>query len=168
VTARGRRGLLLAVVLLGGALAGNGLAGLAHTPPNGGCASNAAAMIEGADWSGSLDWWPLGTSCEYRSDRVVASARYAPATVELAAWIALATLLAAFAIDLLLRPRGEHPLAGPALVAAALPAPVFCAFLVFLFLDLEPLGIVVAIVAGAVVGAGVARWQPRCDLLPSV
>lgn len=88
---------LLLVAIVGGVLAGSGLAGLADPLPNDPCLDY-GSLPEGSSSSSSFEVWPLGLNCEYRvGDRLARSGSFGPTTAELYAWIGAATLLAAMA-----------------------------------------------------------------------
>jgi hypothetical protein len=113
---RPRLTAVVVVALLAGVLAGSGLAGLAHAPPNDAC-SDFGSVAEGSVSGGELDLWPLGLRCEYlgrAGERRTES--FAPALGELAAWIAFAALLAGAA----LRMRRSAPVRGAAAAVALL------------------------------------------------
>jgi hypothetical protein len=90
--------LLLGVIVVG-VLAGSGLAGLAATPPNDACLI-VSDVPEGSTYGGSLELWPLGLRCDrdFAGRPPTPSVFFGPTLAELYAWIAAATLLAAFAL----------------------------------------------------------------------
>ena len=61
---RARVLLVAGLAVAAGVIAGDGLAGLAHAPPNDLC-SDYAGIPEGSDSTGTLDLWPLGLRCAY-------------------------------------------------------------------------------------------------------
>jgi hypothetical protein len=76
-----------------------------------------------------------------------------------------------FVLDHLLRPAGARSRGASLLCAVTLTPLVLLVFLVFLFLagDLEPIGVVSGVVAGALASVALARTRPapHGDLLPS-
>lgn len=94
-----RRALIgLIVTLAAGALVGSGLAGLSSPPTNDACA-DFGSLPEGSTSRGSMEFWPLGRHCEYHvGSRLARTTHFGPATAELYAWIAAATLLATIAL----------------------------------------------------------------------
>jgi hypothetical protein len=107
---------LVLVALLAGVLAGSGLAGLAHAPPNDAC-SDFGNLPEGSVSGSDFDLWPLGLRCEYSGrggERRTES--FAPSLGELLAWIALAALLAGAALSM----RRSPPARGAATAVALL------------------------------------------------
>ena len=108
---------LVLVALLAVLLAGSGLAGFAHAPPNDACLDFGGRTEERSVWSGKVELWPFGLRCEYfgpRGERRTKS--FAPSFGELAAWIALAALLAVAA----LRMRRSAAVRGAAAAVALL------------------------------------------------
>jgi hypothetical protein len=107
---------LVLVALLAGVLVGSGLGGLAHAPPNDACLDFGGRAEERSVWTGKVELWPLGLRCEYLGPREPRTKSFAPSFGELAAWIALATLLAVAA----LRMRRSAPVRGAAAAVALL------------------------------------------------
>ena len=109
--------LVAGLAVAAGVLAGNGLAGLAHAPPNDACSAYVGPP-ESSDSNTTLDLWPLGLRCSYLvgSDEV-RSEVFGATLAELWAWITAAALLAAIALI-----RRRSAFARGAAVAAALLA----------------------------------------------
>ncbi|MCA1569043.1 MAG: hypothetical protein LC798_01730 [Chloroflexi bacterium] len=83
-------------VLVAGVLIGSGLAALGNFPPDDPCV---AFGPEGSSSSGTLEFWPLGTRCEYSVDSGVARSEFfGPSQAELYASIVVAALIGAMAL----------------------------------------------------------------------
>lgn len=99
--ASARASALVVVALLAGLLAGYGLAGAAHTPPNDACA-NFGSLPEGSSSSLKLVGWPLGVRCEYYGTANEGrSESFGPSRGETLAWMAMAALLGLTALRML-------------------------------------------------------------------